>query len=534
MKSKKIIILTITTLLILSQMIIPLKAATNYNLVAIKDGEVVNFTWSAVAGVKGYNIYVNTANKGYEFIGSVKSPKASIIGFETDKNYKAKISPYKLNSNGEKVEIDTSEEVEINYNLGLSIAIDKVKNLSVSQSEGNRVYLEWTEISDVTGYQVYAYVQGFGYMWLGDVAANSVFLKNSAEVGTNYKFKIRAYKKSGDSAIYGDFSDEVELTIKDTNKVENKVEEKVENTVDQKTEEKVENKVEQKLELSKVTNVKVDELKDDKVTIEWDKVKNATGYEVWLKKGTAKYKKQKTTTKTYATISDLDYDTKYRVIIVAYNDEQSEVVYSPDSKAVTFETEEDIIDVVRTLKTEVVDGNSVSLSWSKVSNAEGYDIFVAEGNKSFKYKKTVTKTSTVIEDLKYDTTYKVKVRAFGNIHGKDKTGDYSPVKTFVTDEEQKLTQVQRLCCVPGPEKQVVYLNWNDVTGADGYEIVMTIPGLAGESKIQTKTSYKTVSGITYKDAEYTVKVRAYKIVNGKYVYGEYSEVKKFTGSKAIY
>lgn len=542
MKGKKIIILTFITLLILSQMIIPLKAASNsnYNLAATKNGTGVYFTWTAVSGASGYNLYINTDNKGYEHIGTIKSAKASVIGFETDKNYKAKICPYKLNSKGEKVEFDTSEEVEIIYNLGLSLAIDKVKNLEASQT-GNHVNLEWTEVSDVTGYQVYAYVPGFGYYCLGEVPTNNVSLYNSAEVGTKYKFKIRAYKNSGENMIYGEFSDEVELTIEDTSKVENKVEEKteekVENKVEEKTEEKVENKVEEKteekVELSKVTNVKVDELKENKVTIEWDKAKNATGYEVWMAKGTGKYKKETTTKKTYATISDLEYDTKYKVIIVAYNDEQSEVVYSPDSKSVTFTTEEDILDEVRTLKAEVVDGNSVSLSWSKVSNAEGYDIYIAEGNGSFKLKKSVTKTSAVLENLKYDTKYKVKVCAYGTVHGKEITGDYSPVKTFVTDEEQKLTKVQRLCCVPGPEKQVVYLNWNDVEGADGYEIVMTIPGLSEETKMTSKTSYKTVNGIICKNSTYTVKVRAYKIVNGKYEYGEFSDLKKFTGSKAI-
>lgn len=503
MKCKKSITIIIATMLILLQMIIPVQAASNkYNLAAKQSGIGVNLTWSAQQNADGYNLYINTSNKGYELIGSVKSPKASVIGFNSNNTYKAKVCAYYLNNKGQKVELSYSEEIKIEYNSNITISLEKVKNLTVSQS-GQYINLNWSKVSNATGYQIYVEMPGFGYMNLGSVLTENTFIKG-AEVGKTYKFKVKAYSAANENTIYGDFSNEASITIKDTTK--------------QDTE----------LKLDKVTGVYVDEVKENKAYIGWKKVKNATGYEVWLAEGNGKFNRVKNTKRTYTAVSDLEYDTKYKVIIVAYNDEKSEKVCSPDSAKVSFTTESKYeLDKVKNLEREV-DENSVSLTWSKVSNADGYDIYIAEENGNFRYKKSVTRTRAVLDDLKYDTTYKVKVCAYRTVNGKQITGEYSSARTFSTEEYQKLEKVKNISSFV--YDYTAYLHWDKVKNADGYEIEFTVPGLGGSIRLTADTNSKVITGIMKEDWVYTATIRAYKInSNGTYEYGPYSETKEFTG-----
>ncbi len=85
--------------------------------------------------------------------------------------------------------------------------------------------------------------------------------------------------------------------------------------------------------------------------------------------------------------------------------------------------------------------------------------------------------------------------------------------------------------VKSKKKKKATVTWKKVSGASGYQIVYSISKKFTKSKTKsvtvkggskkTKTLKKLKSGKTY-----YVKVRAYKVVNGKKVYGKYSKVKK--------
>lgn len=79
----------------------------------------------------------------------------------------------------------------------------------------------------------------------------------------------------------------------------------------------------------------------------------------------------------------------------------------------------------------------------------------------------------------------------------------------------------------------VKISWNKVSGADGYEIYRALPGKSFQ-KIKTVKSPKTLRYVNKglaRNTAYYFKVRAYKTVNGKKVYGKYSWSKQ--GSAGI-
>ena len=147
---------------------------------------------------------------------------------------------------------------------------------------------------------------------------------------------------------------------------------------------------------------------------------------------------------------------------------------------------------------------------------------------NFRYKKSVTRTRAVLDDLKYDTTYKVKVCAYRTVNGKQITGKYSSARTFSTEEYQKLEKVKNISSFV--YDYTAYLHWDKVKNADGYEIEFTVPGLGGSIRLTADTNSKVITGIMKEDWVYTATIRAYKInSNGTYEYGPYSETKEFTG-----
>lgn len=139
--------------------------------------------------------------------------------------------------------------------------------------------------------------------------------------------------------------------------------------------------------------------------------------------------------------------------------------------------------------------------------------------------------------LAYSTNYRVKVRAYKNqyINGRYETvyGNYSGIQSFKTESRSQTTSNSNTAKVTGLKSTVrnttVTLNWNKVTGAAGYEIDLSIPGI-GNIPYYASSNSTSIPGITGKNTQYTARVRAYKYVNGVKKYGSYSDVVRFKGN----
>lgn len=158
------------------------------------------------------------------------------------------------------------------------------------------------------------------------------------------------------------------------------------------------------------------------VTIPWSKVAGATKYRVYYKeKGTSKYLFVKDTTPLKYTIKGLKPATTYTFAVKAYGYGKWSDVYA--TKITTTAPSK--------VSTPIVKTNSkgkVTISYSKVVRATGYEIYMAKGNGKYVKVKTTTANSYTRTKLTRGATYKFKVRAYKKVGSNVYYGAYSSAK----------------------------------------------------------------------------------------------------------
>lgn len=167
------------------------------------------------------------------------------------------------------------------------------------------------------------------------------------------------------------------------------------------------------------------------------------------------------------------------------------------------------------LSTLTNESKGVKVSWKKVSDASGYNIYRKTGNGKFQKVKTIDKAATISwtdsgVKGKNGTTYQYQVCAYkGNLESKA-----SGTKTIIRLTANKLTSVKN---VKGKKLQV---KWSKNKKSGGYEIQYSInkkfKGVKAKKIAGAKKVTKTFSGLK-KGKTYYVRVRCYK-TSGKAKY----------------
>ncbi|MGF6375377.1 hypothetical protein M2140_000411 [Clostridiales Family XIII bacterium PM5-7] len=171
---------------------------------------------------------------------------------------------------------------------------------------------------------------------------------------------------------------------------------------------------------------------------------------------------------------------------------------------------------------------SLKVTWTEVPTATKYQIYRAT-KKTGKYvlKKTTTATTYSNVGLTSGKPYYYKVRAI-NAKGK---GAFSVVKS---NKVQPAT-VKNLSVPLGGKDSEPYSHtpqptWSKVAGATGYQVYRTIEGKNTWKKVATTTKTywrdSTKTGFSSRK-NYEYKVRAYRTVKGKKVYGYFSVKQKY-------
>ena len=158
--------------------------------------------------------------------------------------------------------------------------------------------------------------------------------------------------------------------------------------------------------------------------------------------------------------------------------------------------------------------SAIKLTWKKVTGADGYRIY-QYNSKTGKYEKikTTTGTTYTIKKLKAGTTYKFAVKAYTKDNGETLWAASS--KSIKTATEPAVPNVK---ITAGTKKAT--LKWNKVTGATGYVVYLKNSDgdyvKLGSTKSTSYTKKSLKSG-----KKYYFRVRAYKTVDGKNIYGGY-------------
>lgn len=172
--------------------------------------------------------------------------------------------------------------------------------------------------------------------------------------------------------------------------------------------------------------------------------------------------------------------------------------------------------------TATVSGKKLKLSWKKVSGASGYAIYRLSGG-SYKRIKTVKASTRQVTLALADgnRAYSYCVFAYRTIDGKKYYGGKSGVKTAVSAVSSLQAKAVR--------GKGIKLTWKSLKTVDGYVIYRKTGKNGSYKKIKTAADKKS-SGYTDKTAKkgktYYYRIRAYRLLDGKKVYGSYTQTIK--------
>lgn len=261
------------------------------------------------------------------------------------------------------------------------------------------------------------------------------------------------------------------------------------------------------------------------VTVSWKEVADANSYYVYRKSGSGGWKR----IASVGTLSYIDQTvsggTTYYYTVRAVSNKWGGSAISgynrTGAKAVT-----PFGGAVSLKSVKAAGYNSVKLTWDKVNGAAGYRIYRATSkNGTYTKIKTISsRNTTAYKDTKLKTgkKYYYKMRAYRMTGSKRIWASYSKVKSA-----KPVPAAVNLTKVTARSKSAV-LKWNKVSGASGYVVYRATSKNGKYTRVaRVKSNKLTYTNTKLKSKKaYYYKVRAYRTVKGKNVYGSASTAKR--------
>ena len=289
------------------------------------------------------------------------------------------------NSTAEKYAKDN----KIKYTLLDAKKPSDMKNFRCTAKTDTLLSLAWNKNSTADGYIVEMYQNG-KWARVAKITNKSTttFRKSGLKAGTAYKFRVRAYKMSGKTALYGNYSA----------------------TVAARTNPSV-------IKGAKLTGRAADALR-----INWTKNTSADGYIVEMHQGNKWARVGKITNNSTNTFrkAGLKASTVYKFRVRAYKMSGKTALYGNYSATVTARTNPS---VVKGVKIGGKAKDALRVNWTKNASAQGYIVEMYKGGKWVRVAKITNGNTTTYRKagLAKNTTYKFRVRAY---HMSGKTALY--------------------------------------------------------------------------------------------------------------
>ena len=452
------------------------------------DYDTINVKWQDVKGATGYKVYRKKAGeKDFTALGVVKGTTYKDNSAQVGQEYYYTVRAYV----GE-----TSNLGSFDKNGIKGVALPKKPTLKTAESvDFNAIKVSWKKVDGASGYYVYRKADGEKYFkQIAEVNGNKTFTSTdlSATTGVKYQYTVRAYRNRNGKP-YAGLYDSKGVTATACTKAP---------TIK-----------------SGVSTV------SDKLKLTWSKVNGATGYNVYRKLENDKnYKLIKTINgngNVEFTDSGLKCGVKYYYRVNGFRTVDSknyEGLGSKDYLGLTTPAQP----ALKSAKS--LGYNTISIEWTKVEGATGYDIY-RKTTGTYSKIGTVDKQSTVtFKDEKAVTgvRYQYTVRAFYNKDGIKRVSTYENyIHGTAYPSNPNLTSVTSV------EYNAIELKWDKVDGANGYKIYRKLPSDKNYKELITlygqtdKYTDQTVTcGTTY---QYIIK--SFRYENGKtYTSGNNSAV----------
>lgn len=272
-----------------------------------------------------------------------------------------------------------------------------------------------------------------------------------------------------------------------------------------------------------VKNMQISKAGTNTVDLSWSPVSGADGYTVQILKN-GKWVSVGNFVGTSAQISGLLPGSVNYVHIAAYASSNGKTYIGNYNTAVKIETTVGAINP----RVSAYANNFVTLTWDKQTAANGYEVFKYDASsKKYVLYKNIPNPNTntcKVTGLASNKKYDFKVRAY-QIDDSEKT--YAPFGAVVS--QYTSIAKPKLNSAKSTSKKKIKASWSKVGGASGYQVMWsTYKNFSKNYKtksVKAKYSSKTVTTAQSKKTYY-VRVRAYKTINGKKVYSQWSNTKK--------
>ena len=374
------------------------------------------------------------------------------------------------------------------------LVLGYVKNLKVTRQNPKFITLEWSMSTDGSGYEVEQY-KGGKWTQILKTTGNTTLQCTASSLApeTRYSFRMKSYKKTGSAVVCSDYTNIAATT-----------------------------------RIACVSGLTAKSSTVSSVTLSWNKVASATGYVVEIYKG-GKWNTVLTTKNNTALsckVTGLAAGSTYKARIKCYRLTNGAYSFSEYLEA-------DVNTRIANVTGFKASGNtasSITFSWNKNTAATGYIVEIYKGGKwtqilNAKSNTTLTCTAT---GLSANATYSVRIKSFKKTTATTYFSDYL---TFSADT--RIPNVTSLTYKADSAAQVT-LSWSRNNAADGYTVEIYRGGKWEQvlcATSNTKLSCK-ITGLA-EGSTYSVRIKSYKVKNGRTVFSEYLKSTATTGLNPV-
>ena len=375
------------------------------------------------------------------------------------------------------------------------LVLASVSGVKLAGRAADALRVSWNRNISADGYIVEIYKDG-AWARAGKITTDSTtdFKVTGLKASTFYKFRVRAYKMSGNTAVYSDYG--TTLTARTNPSV--------------------------------IKGEKLAGRAADALRINWDRNTSADGYIVEIYKDGAWSRAVKTTNNSITTYraEGLKASTVYKLRVRAYKMDGTAAYYGNYSAEVTARTNPSVI---KGAKLAGRAADALRISWERNTSADGYIVEVYKDGAWSRAGKITTDSTTDfrVTGLKASTVYKLRVRAYKMSGTVAYYGNYSAEVTARTNPSV-MTGVK----IGGTAKDALRINWSKNTSAQGYIVEMAQNGKwVRVAKITDNSTTTFRKAGLAKNTSYRFRVCAYHMSGSTPLYGTYVSVSGKTAAK---
>lgn len=437
------------------------------NISASARGTSVTISWDKVSKATDY-IVEHNVNGAWKKVGTTSSLSYKVNGITQNGVNKFRVKARRNYSGVYYNGGYTYVNAEVTDIPSAVTGIRSTSNTSTSNT------IKWNASTKAEGYEVYQWIGTTDSYKLIGTTTSTKFTNSKKSSGTMYRYKVRAFNTVDGQRIEGAYSSELTTCTLPAN-----------------------------------VSFSLCSTDVDSITLNWNKVSKATGYQVEMYTN-GKWKTLSTLSGTSYTASDLSQKTAYRFRVRAIRN-YNYINYYGDY------TEKDITirpaNTPEGLSSSVNTSSSNTITWESVNGVSGYSVYQWIGTTdSYKNLGDTTYPYYTNSGKSSGTMYTYRVKAY---YVSDNVMQYSKPAQVVTctlPANVTVTTAKR-------SGSNISLAWNKVSKATGYEIYVK----SGSSwKKLTTTSGKSYTAKNMSGTK-TFRIRAYRKYNGVNYYGAYTE-----------